>query len=130
MAGRTVYAALHLLDRQIEDGDGHLCGKVDDLELTVDEETGKVLVTAILSGPGVLARRLHRHLWGPWLEWVHSLISSSEGNPARIPFTQVADLDNKVKLATDHSHLATASFDQWVRDHVITHIPGSRHETP
>ena len=30
-------AGLHLLDRQIIDRDGRLCGKVDDLELTLDE---------------------------------------------------------------------------------------------
>jgi hypothetical protein len=33
MAGRTLEAALHLLDRQLVDKDGRLAGKVDDLEL-------------------------------------------------------------------------------------------------
>ena len=31
MAGRTLEAALHLLDRQLVDKDGRLAGKVDDL---------------------------------------------------------------------------------------------------
>ena len=53
MTGRHLYAALHLLDRQLVDGDGHLCGNVDDLELTETDE-GMVYVSALVSGPGAL----------------------------------------------------------------------------
>ena len=33
--GRVLHAALHLLDRQMRDRHGTLCGKVDDLELSL-----------------------------------------------------------------------------------------------
>lgn len=35
MAGRVLHAGLQLLDRQLVDRNGHLCGKVDDLELSL-----------------------------------------------------------------------------------------------
>ena len=51
--GRVLHAGLHLLDRQLRDRHGRLCGKVDDVELERTAD-GTVVVTAILSGPGHL----------------------------------------------------------------------------
>jgi hypothetical protein len=58
MRGRVLEAGLHLLDRQLIDADGRLAGKVDDLELEIPSGGGPPVVTAILSGPGALSRRL------------------------------------------------------------------------
>ena len=57
---RRLWAGLQLLDRQLRDRNGMLCGKVDDLELARDEDTGALTVRAILSGPGRLASRMGR----------------------------------------------------------------------
>ena len=65
-AGRVLHAALHLLDRQLRDRDGELCGKVDDLELEQADD-GTWYVTAILTGPGHLLYRLGRRTAGTWL---------------------------------------------------------------
>jgi sporulation protein YlmC with PRC-barrel domain len=57
----------HLLDRQIVDSAGQPVGKVDDLEITVDPGTGRLVVTALLSGQRVLGashRRPDRRLDG------------------------------------------------------------------
>ncbi|MGW6194712.1 hypothetical protein ACWF0M_01065 [Kribbella sp. NPDC055110] len=49
MAGRVLHAQLHLLDRQLVDqADGHLAGKVDDVELDLDADPP--VVAALVSG--------------------------------------------------------------------------------
>jgi hypothetical protein len=49
MAGRVLHAQLHLLDRQlIDQADGHLVGKVDDVELDLDADPP--VVAALISG--------------------------------------------------------------------------------
>ena len=48
----------HLLDRQIVDAAGEPVGKVDDVELTLNPATGRLQVTALLSGQQVLGERI------------------------------------------------------------------------
>ena len=58
-AGRKVWAALELLDRQLVDRDGRLVGKVDDVEFEIDDEPDALpRVTALLSGLGALANHI------------------------------------------------------------------------
>jgi sporulation protein YlmC with PRC-barrel domain len=53
MSGRVIHAQLHLLDRQlIDQADGHLAGKVDDVELDLD--AGPPVVAALISGRTVI----------------------------------------------------------------------------
>lgn len=48
-SGRVLHAQLHLLDRQlIDQADGHLAGKVDDVELDLDADLP--VVAALISG--------------------------------------------------------------------------------
>ncbi|MFF0341632.1 hypothetical protein [Kribbella sp. NPDC004875] len=57
-SARVLHAQLHLLDRQLIDrSDGHLCGKVDDVEL--DLEADPPVVSALISGrERITARRI------------------------------------------------------------------------
>lgn len=49
MTGRVLHAQLHLLDRQlIDQSNGHLLGKVDDVELDLDSDPP--VVSALISG--------------------------------------------------------------------------------
>ncbi|HTJ73767.1 MAG TPA: hypothetical protein VL337_00225 [Acidimicrobiales bacterium] len=126
---RRLDAGLSLLDRQILDRDGRLSGKVDDLELTPPEGdgSGPPVVTAILSGPGALARRLRGSV-GAWLESVHSrLHPSAEPGPARIPFGVVKEIAATVGLSVRKDDLELSRFEDWTRDHIIGRIPGARH---
>ena len=124
---RVLHAGLQLLDRQIVDRTGALCGKVDDLELT-QQDDGAFLVTAVLSGPGALAYRTGHHRLGRWLERFASVAApGDEPAPVRIPFDRIADIGNHVTVAADCNDLATFAIERWVRDHVVAHIPGSRH---
>jgi sporulation protein YlmC with PRC-barrel domain len=56
MAGRVLHAQLHLLDRQlIDQSNGHLLGKVDDVELDLDADPP--VVSALISA----GRRIAAH---------------------------------------------------------------------
>ena len=127
--GRVLHAALHLLDRQLRDRDGRLCGKVDDLELTRDPDTGVIHVSAILSGPGTLLYRLGRRRLGGWLQRANAAIEPDElGIGGRIPIDRVADIGTVIVLAASADELAGHGGERWAREHVIDHIPGGRHD--
>lgn len=125
-AGREYYLALQLLDRQLVDRDDRLVGKVDDAELEPGD-SGQMYVTAILSGPGVLARRLRLRRYGEWVEAVHRRFHGARTgtDPSRIPFTKVVSIGSCVQLAADQEELATQSTQRWAAEHIICHIPGA-----
>ena len=128
-SGRVLHAGLSLLDRQLVDRSGRLCGKVDDLELTDPDEHGTIYVAAVVTGPGALLTRLGRHRVGRWLrELTVRVFPSDLEDPGRIPFSRVADIGNHVTLSLDHEQIATFAGERWFRDHVVGHIPGSRHD--
>ena len=129
MSGRVLHAALHLLDRQLRDRHGRLCGKIDDLELERNDDTGDLYVTAILSGPGHLLYRMGRHRVGTWLAKLTTHVERSAlDDPGRIPYDRVSTIGITVDLAIDADDVATFAGERWARDHIIGHIPGSRHD--
>ncbi len=128
-AGRVLHAALHLLDRQLRDRNGELCGNVDDLELEQSPDTGEWYVTAIRTGPGNLLYRLGRRRAGSWLSRLTTHIErSSLDDPGRIPYDRVVSIGITVDLAVEADDVATFAAERWTRDHIIGHIPGSRHD--
>jgi hypothetical protein len=130
-SARVLYAGLDLLDRQLRDRNGRLCGNVDDLELATPEGSSDLLVTAILTGPGMLAYRLGRRRVGRWLErTAHEVRAVDSAGLTRIPMELVHQIGPTLDVAIDAADLANDGTERWVRDHVIGHIPGSRHEPP
>ena len=126
MAGRTIDAGLRLLDRQLVDVEGRFAGKVDDLEFTWPDQ-GAPYVSAILSGPGSLARRVGGRL-GAWIESVHHRLHPSETpGPASISWGVVHEVGSAILLSAPKSALDVERFEDWTRDHVIAKIPGSDH---
>jgi sporulation protein YlmC with PRC-barrel domain len=125
VAGRSLDAALNLLDRQLVDSDGRLAGTVDDLELTFPAGGGPPLVTAILAGPGALSRRIGGRL-GAWLEGVaNRLREGDETRPARVPFGVVKEIGSSIDLHVAKAELETERLEAWTRDHLIGKIPGA-----
>lgn len=116
-------AGLDLLDRQLVDPDGRMAGKVDDLELEAHED-GPPVVTAILAGPGALARRIGGR-FGAWIASVHARLQGGEADPARISFGVVAKIDDHVTLTVSREDLDTFVLERWVRDRVIDRFPGA-----
>jgi sporulation protein YlmC with PRC-barrel domain len=117
-------AGLQLLDRQLVDRDGRMAGKVDDLELELHDD-GPPVVTAILAGPGALARRIGGR-FGAWIASVHARLHPEEGGPARISFGAVARIDDHVTLTVSREDVDTYRAERWVAEHVIERIPGAR----
>ena len=121
VAGRTLDAQLHLMDRQVLDHDGVPVTTVDDLELrgadlgaAIPAGTPAPVLTALLTGP-VLGTRIFG------------------GRPPssrliRIPWKDVADVDVVVKLGVSADSLDAGWVERWVRDKIIARIPGGRHD--
>jgi hypothetical protein len=82
-------AGLELLDVQLSDRDERLCGKVDDVELS--EQGGRLVVAALLSGPGAWPNRLP----GPLRELARRLLSA---RVVRIPIAEVGGFDGSIRL--------------------------------
>jgi hypothetical protein len=126
VTGRVLHAGLALLDRQLVDRAGRLCGKVDDLELGEIDGADGLHVTALLSGPGALLCRTGHVRAGMWLRrTVAAVFPGDRDDPVRIPIERVTDIGSHVTLGLDASGLATSAGERWIRDHVISHIPGS-----
>jgi sporulation protein YlmC with PRC-barrel domain len=124
-AGRTVDAGLDLLDRQLIDPDGRMAGNVDDLELTIQTEGGRPVVTAILAGPGALAERLGGRP-GRLIAAVHHRLQDREvEGPSRIDFGVVRSIGSDVRLTVSREDLPTMRVEAWARDMIIARIPGN-----
>ena len=128
-AGRVLHATLDLLDRQLRDRNGTLCGNVDDLEITRDDDTGEMFVSAILCGPGILAYRMGRRRLGRWLEEANRRIhdTPSHHEPferTRIPIELAGQIGPTIDVAVDVDDLATHDMERWALTHIISHIPG------
>jgi sporulation protein YlmC with PRC-barrel domain len=122
--GQTIDAGLQLLDRQIVDVEGRMAGKVDDLELAHPSEPGAPpSVVAILAGSGALSRRLGGRL-GLWLDSAQRRLADDPA-PAQISFGVVKRIDNHLELSVARDELEVIRFERWVRDRIISKIPGA-----
>jgi hypothetical protein len=129
---RAIDVALELLDRQILDADGTMAGNVDDVEITLPEgwpdEGGDTLptVTALLSGPGILAERFGGRVGRGWAE-LHRRLHPGTSGQGRIPLSHVRDIGSAVRVGLPRDELPSDRFEDWFRDHVVAKIPGARH---
>ena len=126
VAGRRYDAALHLLDRQIVDPDGRLVAKVDDVELQ-EAADGRLVVAALLTGPGALGPRLGGRI-GEWVVAVwRRLHPSPEPAPGRIPISDVVGVASAIHVGRRRTALAVDGLERWTYDHVVSRLPGSSH---
>jgi sporulation protein YlmC with PRC-barrel domain len=97
----AIDGVLHLLDRQLLDCDGEFLGKVDDVELTPDQLTGRLVITALLTGPAALLDRFGGRLGRVLVErWGQMRVSEpNRTRPWRIDIGDVARLDSAVHLS-------------------------------
>ena len=129
---RVLDAALELLDRQLIDRDGRLAGNVDDVEIELPAEWPQSdpgalpTVTALLSGPGVLADRLGGRLGAGWAALHRRLHPGTSGTGA-ISMAHVRDIGSAITLGLSRDQLASDRMEDWFRCNVIAKIPGSGH---
>jgi sporulation protein YlmC with PRC-barrel domain len=118
----------HLLDRQIIDRDGEPVGKVDDVELTYAAD-GSLHITALLLGQEVLGERIGGRL-GRSIAGAARRLSGEGGRPPqRIDMDLVADIGDAITLSVKRDLLPDPPLEAWLRDHLITRIPGNSHES-
>ena len=119
-SGRLLDAQLHLLGRQMLDGDGDPVCIVDDLRIDgisfgVDQppSASRPTVNAVLTGAVLFTR-----VFG--------------GRPPvsrlqPIPWSSVRDVGVVVRVDSTGSRFDTPWIERWLRERLITHIPGGRH---
>jgi len=103
---------LHLLDRQIIGADDRLVAKVDDVELTLDDD-GALVPTALLVGLPALLPRFGPRL-GSGLARAHRLVreaAADQAQPLIIDLDLVAEVTSDVRL-TRPAHGLLRRMDQ------------------
>jgi sporulation protein YlmC with PRC-barrel domain len=117
---------LRLLDHQVVDQDGGLVCNVDDIEFA-EGRGGTWHVSALLVGPQALGPRLPGRL-GQWVMAVGRRLSvRGDTEPRRIPFERVTEIGSAIVVDGSRDEFGVAALEDWVREHVIAPIPGSRH---
>ena len=117
--GRILDAQVHLLDRQVLDADGVPVTAVDDLELTdvplgVDlDGTPAPFIESLVSG-AVLGTRIFGG-------------RTPESRWNRIPWRAVRRVGTAIELTEKGENLEATWPERWVRDRIISRIPGGRH---
>ena len=126
--GEPFDLSFRLLDHQVVDPDGALVCKVDDIEFE-EGRGGSWQVSALLCGPQALGPRLPGRL-GTWvLALGRRLAVAGSAGPRRIPFERVTAIGSSIVVDRPRDQLEVAPLEDWVREHVIDPIPGSRHES-
>lgn len=101
LAERDGYdVGLHLLDRQVLGADDRLVGKVDDIELFIEDD-GALVPTALLIGLPALLPRFGRRLGGA-LSRAHRLVREAAADqdlPLVADFDLVEDVSSDVRLS-------------------------------
>ncbi len=124
---RYLDAGLELLDRQVLDCDGRPVGKVDDLELVMDAKGAPVL-GALRIGPQALGMRIGG-LVGRAMAGIASRLAGTD-QALVVPLEQVDEIGIVVRLSVPVADLPGANrLEHWLRDQVVTRIPGGRRAT-
>jgi hypothetical protein len=124
-----IWANRTLLDRLLIASDGQHVGMVDDLELS-DPNDGVPEVTALLSGPTALGPRIGDRIGTWWLAIGRRLRPTSTAYPNRLPVETVREIrENGIHLAVAAGDAGTGRFESWLRDEVISQIPGGGSES-
>lgn len=121
---RTLDAHLELMDRQIVDVDGRMVAKVDDVELT-EREDGRLVVTALLTGPGALGPRVGGAVGSVSTAIWSRLSGRPVSAPGRIGIDAVGDISTAIRLRAGRRTVNVDGFEVWVRDRVIAALPGA-----
>ena len=125
VAGRSLWASLHLLDRQLLDRDGKPIGKVDDLVLSWPDDPGRLPeVTELLCGPAALGRRFGRRV-GAFFESLSELGEGDASSPASVPADAISEIGSAITIDRSRDDLPVAAVERFLGDHVIGHIPGA-----
>lgn len=124
MTGRHRSVRFTLLDDQVIDAEDRPVGRVDDVEIELDESGAPHLV-ALLVGQQALGERLGG-TFGRTVAAIAGRLRESSDEPARVPFELVAGIDPLVRLNRALRDLAgIAGLERWLAHHVVRWVPGA-----
>ena len=113
MSKIDVDIALGILDHQLVDGDGHNCGKVDDLEITGLDGDAPEVVEILVGGNAWRARG-----------FLGRLAARLSGNAVHVPWPEVDSVTSSVTLKHPAAELRlNRGSDRWTR--LFRKVPGS-----
>lgn len=112
-AGQVLDASLHLLDRQVVDNDLKPVSYVSDVELGEWTPGEPLIVTSLVLGSGLLSRVFG----GP----------PPYGRLFRVGWSDVAKVGVTVELGISGAGMDVTWSETWVKDRIISRIPGGRH---
>lgn len=112
-----------LLDKQLVDREGEPLGRVDGIVMTYDADAAP-RITHLELGAQTLARRLPRPFRGA-LAWLGHRLSPRGSQPYRIEVSRIIQLGRTIEIDIDGTRSAARETERWVRDHIISRIPGS-----
>ena len=114
-----------VLDQQIIDREGHKAGKVDGIALEIRAD-GPPRVAYLDIGTDVLARRFSTRL-ERFVQSIHRRVQGARRKPFQVPWQNVERVAISVNLDVDCTEYSSYHVEKWLRDHIITKIPGNAH---
>ena len=112
-----------ILDERVIDRNGRELGRVDSIVFEMRDD-GPPLVSAIEIGFISAMQRLHPRL-GRWARVIERSAGVTGDRPVRIPFSQILDLEPRVRVDLTSSEIAALAFEQKARAIVVA-IPGGK----
>jgi hypothetical protein len=113
-----------VLDNQIHDDQDRKVGKVDGIVIAL-RKGRPPRVIALELGVVTLARRVHHRL-GDWVARMEHRHGLAKSDPVRIRFEHVVKTGIDVQVNVDGNRTGALKWEDWLREHVVGHIPGSQ----
>jgi hypothetical protein len=98
--------------------------KVDDLELT-ESQDGRLVVNAILTGPGALGPRVGGALGSVSTAIWSRLSGRARSEPGRIGIEAVSEISTAIRLRVSRRSANVDGFEVRARDRVVAALPGA-----
>ena len=114
-----------VLDQQIIDREGHRAGRVDGIALEIRPD-GPPRVAYIDVGTDALARRFSTRL-ERFVRRIHHRVQGEHRKPFQVPWQKVVQVSISAHLDVDCAEYSSFHVEKWLRDHIITKIPGNAH---
>jgi sporulation protein YlmC with PRC-barrel domain len=112
-----------LLDQQVIDRNCELMGKVDGV--VVELRKGKPpRVARLVIGGGAAARRVHPGFASWLVRWRRSWGPRNDES-VEVPWSKVLKIGVDVQVDLDAERTPAMSWEHWIRDHIISRIPGA-----
>jgi hypothetical protein len=110
------------LDKQVIDRQGRKTGRVDGITIETSG-AGRPRLTSIEIGSTTLATRMPTRI-SKCLKWIIARLSGSRENTLTVTTNKIDIRHNEVHIALDSDSTEVRALEHWLRDRIVTRIPG------